>query len=186
MKKQLDFILKAIGVLTLLFIALVLFNQATGQVRKDSLMPVNLNLPKPDYQYDFNLCKIGGWALMGAAGWCHGWTDAYHADNKVFEKAWGVDQYSFWGSKAWERNYETGRYYKPDGGVNRHKNNLGNTFRDVWHAGNAAQKVFLVGGTFTLATSKKQKFWHKALDVVIGMGCYTFAAREAYNIRYRH
>lgn len=148
---------------------------------------VNLHMPAPTEQptgWDFTVRKMGGWAMFAAAGYAHGLTDAYHADNFVFEKAWGVDKYSFFGSAAWERNYSGNRYRSNDGGVNRHKPQLGNTFRDVWHGGNMAQKTLLIGGTFVIGTSPRQKLWHKLVDAGIGFALYSFASQQAYNIRY--
>lgn len=184
MKRQLDILLRIIGALALLFVAIVLFNRCLGAV--DSLPPVKLHLPEAKSAgYEFTPRKVLGWGLFAIAGAAHGYTDAYHADPNVFERRWGADDYGFFGSNAWERNYKGNRYQAPDGSTNPHKPQIGNTFRDVWHFGNMTQKTFLIGGTFTLATSKGQKLKHKLLDVAIGMAAYSIAAHEAYNIRYK-
>lgn len=186
MKKQLDFILKAIGVLTLLFIALVLFNQAMGQVRKDSLMPVNLNLPNIEQpeRWQFNAAKITGYGCFAVAGWAHGWEDAYYADPYVFEKkGWNR---KFWRHNAWENNYFGDQYRNEDGSINKHKPQIFNTFRDVKHALSFIQSRTLMVGGVIVFSQKNQNWKHRAIDFVIGSAVYSFTAQQAYNIRYRN
>lgn len=66
------------------------------------------------------------WGLLALSGVAHGVLEAYHADQRIFEKRNGVAPTSFWGSEAWKRNYVDNN---PD---NPHKHELiGNIGRDV-------------------------------------------------------
>jgi len=182
MKKALDLILRTLGAITLGFLLIWLFNSIHAQTFAPATQPLEIKNPIGKFfdGYKVKPGKMVAWAGYAAAGAWHGMREAYHADNFVFEKKFGVDPYSFWGSQAWQRNYEGNRYQTADGGINEHKPEYLNTFRDVWHFSNQNHNLLLVGCTFGLATGK-QKWQHKALDVLIGMGVRSVTAWATYN-----
>lgn len=124
-----------------------------------------LLLSSPLYgQYKITPKKILTWSTFAVGGSVWGMREAYHADPYVFEKKWRVNPYSFWGSKAWERNY-VGNKYHPKA---IHKDELfGNFGRDFWHTSGYVSGGLLIGGTFIIGSSK-QKFSHKLIDIGIG------------------
>lgn len=82
-------------------------------------------------QYKITTKKILIWTSFSVAGSIYGAREAYHKNKFVFEQKWGVDEYSFWGSKQWERNYIGNRYLTLDGRVREHKSEtFGNFGRD--------------------------------------------------------
>lgn len=128
--------------------------------------------------------KIAVWTGFGIAGAMWGSREAYHADLRVFEKKFGVDEFSFFGSQAWQRNYVKNRYRNADGSLNGHKPEWGNTFRDVWHFNGAASRAIWVTGTFTIGAGK-QKMKHKLIDMLIGSAVSSTAGWASYNyLRY--
>ena len=136
-------------------------------------------------EYKITWGKLGLWSANAVAGALWGGREAYHADLRVFEKKWGVDEYSFFGSRAWERNYEGNRYLNADGQPNPHKGDFGNTFRDYWHFSGATSRVLWVGTTFTIGAGKKQKLHHKLIDLAIGGAISATAGWATYSyLRY--
>lgn len=125
---------------------------------------VSLNL---NAQYKITTKKILIWTSFSIAGSIYGAREAYHANPLCFEQKWGVDEYSFFGSKQWERNYVGNRYY-PNA---IHKDELfGNFGRDFWHTSGYVSGGLVIGGTFIIGDSK-QKFKHKVFDILIGSLC---------------
>lgn len=125
---------------------------------------VSLNL---NAQYKITTKKILIWTSFSIAGSIYGAREAYHANPLCFEQKWGVDEYSFFGSKQWERNYVGNRYY-PNA---IHKDELfGNFGRDFWHTSRYVSGGLVIGGTFIIGDSK-QKFKHKVFDILIGSLC---------------
>lgn len=129
--------------------------------------------------YKVTPAKVATWVGFGIAGATWGAREAYHADPTVFEEKWGVDEYSFFGSKAWERQYTGNRYYNAAGGINPHKTEWGNTFRDFWHFSGASSRVLWLGGTFTIGAGK-QPLKHKLLDLGIGLVCSSVSGFATY------
>lgn len=123
--------------------------------------------------------KVAVWTGYGIAGSLWGAREAYHADLRIFEKKFGVDPYSFWGSQAWQRNYMNNRYRNEDGSLNPHKPEWGNTFRDYWHFSGATSRMIWIGGTFTLGAGK-QPLKHRIIDLLIGSAISTTAAWGTY------
>lgn len=123
--------------------------------------------------YKLTMSKLATWAGMGLGGATWGAREAYHADPYVFERAWGVDPESFWGSKAWKRQYYGNN---PE---NKHKPEWGNITRDFWHASGALSRTFTIGGTFVIGSSK-QKFKHKLIDMLIGSAVASVSAWATY------
>lgn len=107
--------------------------------------------------------------------------EAYHADPYIFEKKWRVDEYSFWGSKQWERKY-VGNRYLTDGVPNKMKSQMfGNFGRDFWHSSGYTSGLFVIGGTFTIGNSK-QKTGHKLIDMGIGSLMFLGFSKLTYNL----
>lgn len=112
-----------------------------------------------------------------------GLTSAFHAEPDCFEKTFGVDPYSFWGSRQWERNYITNRYINPVTGLpNRHKSEiLGNFGRDFWHTSRFVVYGGGIATTFTIGTGK-QNFKHKLFDILISSAFFTVGSNVSYNL----
>jgi hypothetical protein len=163
MKRALNIFLTAGGIMFWLFIAIWLFNRVSGQTYDLRLMPEK----KATTHYRITWGKVGLWSGMGVAGAMWGARETYRADPSVFERRWGVDEYSFFGSKAWERNYQGNRYRNADGGTNPHKPEWGNTYRDYWHFSGFYSRAITVGAAFTIGAGK-QKLKYKLLDMLIG------------------
>jgi len=119
-------------------------------------------------QYKITIPKIIAWSTFVKGGMVYGARETYHADTRIFEKKWGVDPYSFWGSKQWERNYVGNRYH-----INAiHKDEMfGNFGRDFWHTSGYVSGGFVLTGTFIIGSSK-QKVTHKIID--LGIGSFLF------------
>lgn len=124
--------------------------------------------------------KVSAWLGYATAGVWWGMREAYHADNHVFETKFGVGPYSFWGSEAWQRQYEGNRYETADGKLNDHKAEWGNTFRDVHHFSGQNHNLLVIGCTFGIGIGK-QKWRHKLLDVAIGLAIRSTASWATYN-----
>lgn len=141
-----------------------------------------LLLSSPLYgQYKITPKKILTWSTFAAGGTIWGMREAYHADPYIFEKKWGVDEYSFWGSKQWERKY-VGNRYLTDGVPNKMKSQMfGNFGRDFWHSSGYTSGLFVIGGTFTIGNSK-QKFTHKLIDMSIGSLVFLGFSKLTYNL----
>lgn len=129
-------------------------------------------------QYKITTKKILVWTSFSVAGSIYGAREAYHANPYCFEQKWGVDEYSFFGSKQWERNYVGNRYY-PNA---IHKDEMfGNFGRDFWHTSGYVSGALVIGGTFIIGDSK-QKFKHKGLDMLIGSLCWIVSS----NLTFKH
>lgn len=145
-----------------------------------TIVPKNLRR-KLEGKYVITGKKILVWTAFGLGGMVWGAREAYHADPYIFEKKWGVDPYSFWGSCQWERNYHGGRYLNESGLPNAHKTEVfGNIGRDFWHTSGYVSGAFVLTGTFTIGASK-QKLKHKVFDMLIGTGCFFLVSSLTYN-----
>lgn len=162
MKKQLDILLRILGGIFLTILLLWFFNTAFTQSQK------------PKYRITFG--KVATWTGYSIAGVAWGMREAYHADPFVFEVRWGATPRSFFGSRAWERNYYGNIYY--DGA--KHKPELGNSFRDVYHFTGLLSRGLWVGTTFAIGSGKKQNMKHKLLDVAIGGVVSSLSANFTY------
>lgn len=120
--------------------------------------------------------KILIWGASGISGAIWGAREAFHADPYVFERHFGVEPYSFWGSQQWQRNYEGNRYMGENGVPNKHKPEwAGNLGRDFWHTSGYSSALLMIGGTFAIGGSK-QSFKHKILDMGISSLCWIIAS----------
>ena len=130
--------------------------------------------------YKITPSKIVSWTSYTCSGILWGAREAFHADATVFERKFNVSEYSFFGSKQWERNYVNNRYRAADGRINPHKPEiLGNFGRDYWHTSSWVAGTFVIGSTFTIGCSK-QKTKHKLIDLAIGIGLATASANLTY------
>lgn len=131
-------------------------------------------------QYKVTWKKVATWGLSAGAGTIWGMREAYHADPTVFERHWGVDKYSFWGSHAWERNYKDNRYLSPEGIPNRHKTEVfGNFGRDFWHTSGYTAGALTLTFSFTIGGSN-QPLKYKILDATIGTACFVLPSSLVY------
>ena len=115
------------------------------------------------------------WGAYLIAGILHGGREAYHAEPTVFEKRFNVAPTSFFGSEQWKRNYYNNN---PE---EKHKPNIGNTFRDYYHFSSTVHTTFLVGGAVTIGVSK-QSLKHKVFDTAIAVLIRSIAANATYNL----
>ena len=124
--------------------------------------------------------RIAWWSLMSFSGAIWGGREAFYADARVFERKWGVDPYSFFGSNQWERKYKNNRFLGEDGKPNQMKSQIfGNFGRDYLHT--SKYVVFGISGSFLLAKgSSKTSFKRKAFDTIIGGLCFTFFSSITY------
>lgn len=123
-------------------------------------------------QYKITTKKIITWASFSVAGSVYGAREAYHANPYCFEQKWGVNKYSFFGSRQWERNYVGNRYHSNA----IHKDEMfGNFGRDFWHTSGYVSGGLVLGGTFIIGGSK-QKNKYKLLDLLIGSICFTLSS----------
>jgi len=124
-------------------------------------------------QYRPNVPALLGFAVGGSA-W--GAREAYHADPRVFERAFGVGPYHFLGSNAWERQYFGNRY-----APGQHRPEWGNSFRDVWHATGTGSRVLFVGATFAIGAGKKP-LRHRLLDLALASAVGSATAWGTYTL----
>ena len=129
---------------------------------------------------------VAAWGGSAVAGSLWGMREALHTEPTVFETRFGADKYSFWGSGAWERNYQGNRYKNEDGTVNPHKPELGNTLRDIWHFGGTVSPSLYAGATFTIALQKRNGNWKaKLAKAAIGSLIRSASANVTYKyLRY--
>jgi len=181
---------KLLCILTFLLVCLSLNAQpCTGCWGQNDTVPT---LTKQDKQalrlysklqwYDFSTYRLKGegkravWISYAIAGaLLHGPREAYNADRYVLQRALGVSSTSFFGSEQWVRQYRNNDPTQP------HKNNLFNGFRDYWHFSGAGTKYILIGGAFTIGTSK-QPLKYKILDTLIGFAGFSITANLTYNL----
>lgn len=58
---------------------------------------------------------------------------------------------------------------------------FGNFGRDFWHSSGYTSGLFVIGGTFTIGSSK-QKFTHKLIDMSIGSLVFLGFSKLTYNL----
>lgn len=139
------------------------------------LFPLLLNAQN---NYKVTPKKILIWSGFAVAGSIYGAREAYHSNPYCFEQKWGVDEYSFFGSRQWERNYVGNRYHSKA----IHKDELfGNFGRDYWHTSGYVSGALVLTGTFIIGGTK-QKLKHKLLDLLIGSGCFIVSS----NLTFKH
>lgn len=108
--------------------------------------------------------QIASWSLFLLSGVAHGIGEEYHKDTHIFERTYGVDPLSFWGSKAWMRNYYGNN---PDNG---HRPEwFGNVGRDVWHTANFVDSAPLILGTITITLRQKMPLKYRLANLGAGL-----------------
>lgn len=156
----------------------------TAQAKKDTLpSPQRLKIGNL-YTKEFLGVKgrniIFSYTLSFAAGVIHGGREAYHTDPTVFEKRWGVEPGSWWGSESWRRKYHTN-----GSGQLVERPLFGTTLSDFWHTSQYVTRGLTIGATFThtLYRGKRQRAWWEHTLIGIGqMIVYTGGAAMAYEI----
>jgi hypothetical protein len=119
--------------------------------------------------------QISIWLWYAAAGTGFGAREAYHADQTIFEKKWGVSPTSFWGSQAWKRNYIGSN---PD---NPHKSEIfGNVGRDFWHTFGLASKGAMFTATFAI-TQRKHPVKYRVANAFLGYALQSIFSSLTYN-----
>lgn len=131
------------GILFLFMILLGIFNNACSQ------------------QYEWNKGKYLGLGLTVAGGFIDGAVEGYEFDGRTsFERKWGVEEYSFFGSKSWDM---------PMNGWERQFGKF-----DFYHVADDLRKVSYISGGIVIGLSGaklEQKWFHYFYDFLI-----TFAA----------
>lgn len=123
--------------------------------------------------------QITLWAAYAISGIAHGSREAYHAEPTVFESRFGAGQTSFWGSKAWVRNYIDNNPENP------HKKELiGNFGRDFWHTANIVDFVPTVTVSVIIG-ARKIPVKYRVANVIAGVAVRTVFSFITYNsLRY--
>lgn len=175
MKKSFDIFLRLVGALTLLFIAIALFNRghAQGFLRQ--------------YLHTWNTQKAIGITTLGFAGFVDGSLEGYGFDGRhSFERKWDADPYGFWGSKSHLKSFV-------DNDPSKGRKSGFTTWTGVWdfyHAADKSRKVgYITGGfVFGLGSWKckwkertKREKWYFVMDV----GAAVLVSSTAKNIGMR-
>jgi len=123
--------------------------------------------------------QISMWAAYAISGIAHGSREAYHAEPTVFESRFGAGQTSFWGSKAWVRNYIDNNPENP------HKKELiGNFGRDFWHTANIVDFVPTVTVSVIIG-ARKIPIKYRVANALAGVAVRTVFSFITYNsLRY--
>lgn len=123
--------------------------------------------------------QITLWAAYAISGIAHGSREAYHAQPTVFETKFGAGQTSFWGSKAWVRNYVGNDPEKP------HRSEyLGNFGRCFWHTANVFDFAPAITATMVIG-ARKTPLKYRVANVLIGVGVRTLFSMVTYEaLRY--
>lgn len=148
---------------------------------------INLNLPqyeeinRNDEYKPFTLYKSIGYITLGIGAFTDGVLEGYQIDGRrSFERKWGVEPISFFGSESWKTAYVNN---DPRLGFkSKHRQWLG-AF-DFYHVADDTRKTgYILGGAIIGIGSYKsnKKWWHHAADFAIGA---TISA-AAKNIGYR-
>ena len=116
---------------------------------------------------------IAAFILFCLAGGLWGSREAYHADPFCFERKFLVKPKSFFGSQAWQRNYENNTY------PGKHKPEWGNTFRDIWHFAGYFSRLFLVAGTVVVMWEGD---WIRLVFLLIYLVMFSFSSFLIYNL----
>lgn len=177
MKRQLDIILRLLGAVLLLLIAVSLFNRSRAAI--DSVPELYLHkLGK--VQTWFSTWDVVGWGMAAGGGYVMGLREAFHADPTLFERRWGKSPTSFWGSEGWRRKYHD---YDVEQGM---KSQLfGNVGRDFWHTADKVQRTGLVLGITLPMVQAKRPLRQRLFNAGISMMAYSFCYTRGYNVRYR-
>lgn len=101
-------------------------------------------LSSNNVDYAFSKQQIVGTALSFVGGFIHGMREKYHADPRVFEKAFGASPESFFGSESWKRKYD----------ANGNERRFYTSFSDFWHVSEWVSKGAIMAGTTVLITYK--------------------------------
>lgn len=134
-------------------------------------------------KYDY--VSFGLAALDGVA---RGMENAFHKNHRIFEQRFGADEFGFFGSQGWQRNYANNRYFASDGTFNKHKSEvLGNFGRDLKHTADDVSKWSgrFAGGTFALGAcidlhGKKKNKWAVISKGVLIWLTSSFIERTTY------
>lgn len=127
------------------------------------------------YDITWDVKQVTIWAGLFVSGMAHGAREAYHADPRIFEKNFGAQPLSWWGSEAWKLNYVDNDPQKP------HKHELlGNVGRDFWHTANMVDFIPLTL-CITLQSTRKQPVKYRVLNGLIGIGARTLGSMLTYN-----
>lgn len=169
--------MKPITLFLFLFLSISSFSQVPPPL---SVLPkIKLESEKPGFKSDvfpfLDGIKIKKWdipiilvsgvltGVMSGAG------ESYQADKHVFEKKFGVGEYSFFGSKQWERNYVGNRYINEYTGLsNRHRSEiLWNINHDFYHANRHGRTAIIGSTVFYIARQKDQNTKHKIVKLLL-------------------
>jgi hypothetical protein len=179
MKKQFDYLLRALGLVALLLITITVFNRSKAAVARDT-MP-NLYLHKiAGAQTFFSGWDVLGWTAAGVGGYTMGLREAFHADPTIFERKWGKSPLSFWGSEGWRR-----KYYDNDPTRGKKSEFLGNAQRDFWHAADKVQRAGLIVGLTVPLVQTKRPLRQRLLNAGVSALVYSFCYTRGYNFRYQ-
>ena len=166
-------LLAGCGVLFVLMILVGVFNCASSQEYTSSAR-LDILTSTPGYQYPlkglgnvngtdykFGWDKWQGMLVICAAGFVDGAVEGYEFDSRLsFNRKWGVDKYSFFGSHSWDSNWNSWEKFR------------GSQF-DFYHLADDTRKVGYVAGGFMMgrASLKNKRKVHNFFDYTIAFVC---------------
>jgi len=112
--------------------------------------------------------KVLGWAMAAFSGAVDGVVSGYEFDGrKSFERKYGVEPLSFWGSESWKRAY-------PNNNPEQRQIPLWRIVGapDFYHVADDARKVGYIGSGITIGISgakSNSRWWHYAADFAVGL-----------------
>jgi len=113
--------------------------------------------------YSINNLKITGWILCAISGFIDGVLEGYGFDGRTsFERKWGIDKASYFGSESWRMVYNGG---DPEQGFKSIFHKLLGAF-DFYHHADDVRKAGYIGGGLLVGVggSQYKKTWYYIID----------------------
>lgn len=137
-----------------------------GEVYKLDIFQKMKSNPNQKYK-PFTKAKILGYSLLAVGGTFDGMLEGYQFDGrKSFERKWGVEPESYFGSLSWKTAYQNNTVnqgfkspYREWRGAN-----------DFYHLADDVRKIGYISGGVAIGLSsynQNSKWWHYALDILI-------------------
>ena len=108
-------------------------------------------------QYRITRGKIAGWSALAVAGFADGAVEGFEFDGRrSFERKYNVSETGYFGTRSWERAYQTRNLYTRYFGA-----------WDFYHHADDVRKVGYISGGITIGISgakNNSKWWHYAVD----------------------
>ena len=114
--------------------------------------------------YSFGKKKWGAMLVICGAGLVDGMLEGYGFDSRLsFERKWGVDPHSYFGSKSWDSDWNAFERFK-------------SSQVDFYHTADDVRKIGYVTGGFMLgrASLQNKRKIHNVFDLGISFACSAF------------